>query len=138
MADDLPPPGAGAPAEDVPRLELRLQRLLEERLLASRRLAICQDQLHGALFRLRTGSQLRLAATSLTDLPSEVAPIVLAHLDPQSVARLACSCQLMRDMVRAPCHTRQPTEVHRAHNTQSTARPHTGTPTQLHFATACR
>ena len=84
-----------------PPLELQLQRLLEERLAACRRLALCHDGLHDARLRLHTGcSELRLAATALTDLPEEVAPFILAQLDPVSVARLSCTCRLLWDLVR--------------------------------------
>lgn len=64
-------------ASSAPAMERALQRLLEERLAASRRLMRCQEQLHGARLRLRCGggwSQLRLLSPVLTDLPSQVCP----------------------------------------------------------------
>ena len=90
------------PEPAAPPLELQLQVLLEERLIASRRLALCQDRLHCAKLRLHTGcSELRLADTLLTDLPEEVAPFILAQLDPADVARLSGTCRLLRDLVRS-------------------------------------
>eukprot|EP01045_Picozoa_sp_COSAG04_P035802 COSAG04_NODE_8423_length_977_cov_1.916856_2_plen_114_part_00 len=82
--------------------EHRLHALLEERLEASRRLALLRERRAAAELQLRTGSAelRRLAPATLTDMPEEVAPAILAKLDAVSVGRLACVSPLLRDFVR--------------------------------------
>ncbi len=81
--------------------EWELLQLLEARLAASRRLAAYQSALVDLRLRERVGA----GGGGRGGLPlSEVADSVLEWLEPTAVGRLACTCRVLRELVRAPCH----------------------------------
>ena len=90
--------------------EWALLTLLEARLAASKRLAAhTNDLAEFQLSRLTAHSELRrpsLLYESPQSFAREVAAVCMEWLEPVALGRLACTCRVLRDLVRLHTHTR--------------------------------